>query len=81
MLDFQGGALAFDFAKVTTRLESQALRRLCGRPFILALILSPFLIKKKGHERKCIPKVSVIDSLRIVESGICEEARRSKSIL
>ena len=52
MLDFQGGALAFDFTKVTTRLESQALRRLCGGPFILALILRFLLIKEKEGKSK-----------------------------
>ena len=36
-LTFTEGRLSFDFVEVTTRLESQAVRRLCGWPMILAL--------------------------------------------
>ena len=36
-LAFTEGRLSFDFVEVTTRPESQAVRRLCGWPMILAL--------------------------------------------
>ena len=36
-LTFTEGRLSFDFVEVTTRLEGQAVRRLCGWPMILAL--------------------------------------------
>ena len=36
-LTFTEGRLPFDFAEVTTRPESQAVRRPCGWPMILAL--------------------------------------------
>ena len=52
MLDFQGGALAFDFAKVTTRLESQAFRQPRGGPMEAALILRFLLIKEKEGKGK-----------------------------
>ena len=41
----------------TTRLESQAIRLLCGGLMVLALTFWSFLVKQKGQENECVPRV------------------------
>lgn len=50
-LTFTEGRLPFDFVEVTTRTGSQAVRRPCSWPMILALTLGSFPVKRKGQEK------------------------------